>query len=501
MTAAPEGGRVRAALLAAAVLGAYLLAVHHHAFLGDDAYISFRYAAHLAAGDGPVYNPGERVEGYTNPSWVALMALVLAAGGSPERASMWVGTASGAGVLLLLARVGPRPWTQPLAWLAPACLAVNRSFAAWSTGGLETTFFTLWVVAAFVAWTQERAHGRPGASAVWLVLAALTRPEGLLLGVLAWLSWLPAWVRGRAGRTRGVAWTAAWLLPLAVHLAWRLHYYGHPLPNTFYAKVSGAWWSQGWVWLRWFADHHAAVLLLPLVGAAVALRPGLRTGGALVVLAAWVAELLYVGGDRFEFRLMVPALPFLFLLAADGVVAAIDRLGRRAGVLALVPLGCAMLPTVVTPTAEAPRGIVHVEGIAAYARQRAEEGRHLRRLVEEGRLAPDTVIAVSGAGALPYEARLPTVDTLGLTDARTAHQRLTSRTQPGHEKEASAAYLAERGVVLHDRANHLVFEAPAPCPAPDSGLRCAVGGGVVLQFATTVDEATLRAALPGLELR
>ena len=46
-----------------------------NAWIADDAYISFRFAANWANGLGPVWNAGERVEGYTNPLWVALAAL------------------------------------------------------------------------------------------------------------------------------------------------------------------------------------------------------------------------------------------------------------------------------------------------------------------------------------------------------------------------------------------------------------------------------------------
>lgn len=52
---------------------AILLVVHGlwfaHLFSGlavDDAYISFRYATNLIHGHGLVFNPGERVEGYSN---------------------------------------------------------------------------------------------------------------------------------------------------------------------------------------------------------------------------------------------------------------------------------------------------------------------------------------------------------------------------------------------------------------------------------------------------
>jgi hypothetical protein len=45
--------------------------------LQDDGMVSMRYAKNLAAGYGLVWNPGgPRVQGYTNPLWVGLMAAV-----------------------------------------------------------------------------------------------------------------------------------------------------------------------------------------------------------------------------------------------------------------------------------------------------------------------------------------------------------------------------------------------------------------------------------------
>ncbi|MFH0792763.1 MAG: hypothetical protein V2A74_01885, partial [bacterium] len=42
----------------------------------DDSYISARYARNLASGFGPVFNAGERVEGYTNFLWVVMLGVV-----------------------------------------------------------------------------------------------------------------------------------------------------------------------------------------------------------------------------------------------------------------------------------------------------------------------------------------------------------------------------------------------------------------------------------------
>ncbi|MBN2572949.1 MAG: hypothetical protein JXP73_00150 [Deltaproteobacteria bacterium] len=52
----------------------FLLAGRSYAFLFEDAMISMRYAYDLAHGDGWVFDPGERVQGYTNLGWTLLMA-------------------------------------------------------------------------------------------------------------------------------------------------------------------------------------------------------------------------------------------------------------------------------------------------------------------------------------------------------------------------------------------------------------------------------------------
>src|SRR4051812_38733846 len=45
-------------------------------WLDDDQMISMRYARHLANGNGLGWNPGQRVEGYTNFLWTLVMAAV-----------------------------------------------------------------------------------------------------------------------------------------------------------------------------------------------------------------------------------------------------------------------------------------------------------------------------------------------------------------------------------------------------------------------------------------
>ena len=49
-------------------------------FTQDDAYISYRYAENFIQGNGLVFNPGERVEGYTNFLWIILLSLSPSSG-------------------------------------------------------------------------------------------------------------------------------------------------------------------------------------------------------------------------------------------------------------------------------------------------------------------------------------------------------------------------------------------------------------------------------------
>jgi hypothetical protein len=266
----------------------------------DDAYISFRYARNLVEGHGLVYNPGERVEGYTNFLWTLLIAGGLLLGIGAELCSKVLGALSALlavyGVYRFALRLQP---ASPVPPLAPWLLAGSLVFMGYAIQGLETAFFAALLVAgAARLWTEELEGKAVVGSAVLFALAGLTRPEapmylGLLmlmlpgralLGVraLAASRWRqPLLLLGlclvtAAGlalllqlqTTADVAISAAlaallvlsgglvavtlpaallsgrnllrgilFLLPLAAHLIWRHHYYGAWLPNTLTAKT------------------------------------------------------------------------------------------------------------------------------------------------------------------------------------------------------------------------------------------------------------------------
>ena len=114
--------------------------VQLHTWTVDDAYITFRYAENWAAGEGPVYNPGEWVEGYTSVAWLALLTIAHALGAPTELASKALGAAAMATIPAVLAsadRIAPVP---PRAAGAAALIAgTSGALLAWAGGGLEVT--------------------------------------------------------------------------------------------------------------------------------------------------------------------------------------------------------------------------------------------------------------------------------------------------------------------------------------------------------------------------
>src|SRR5262245_46938608 len=141
------GGKWRRHLLLAAVC--VLLVAH--AFLynatTDDAFITFRYSTNVLAGEGPRWNPGELpVEGYTSFVWMLLMTGPCLLG-HPAFLANVVGVLAGIAGLILAWRLARRlVGDDALALLAPLLLALDRTYAGWCTGGLETSLFTALVL-------------------------------------------------------------------------------------------------------------------------------------------------------------------------------------------------------------------------------------------------------------------------------------------------------------------------------------------------------------------
>ena len=152
----------------------------------DDAFITFRYAANLTHGQGLVFNPGERVEGYSNFSWVMMSAAALRAGLDPVEVSKIVGLVAGALCILVSWRLALClvPGMGMTALLAPFYLAISPVLVQHSVAGLETSVYALLLALAVLLAAGPMSVLRRVMQGAVLLLFSLTRPEAPLLAFL-----------------------------------------------------------------------------------------------------------------------------------------------------------------------------------------------------------------------------------------------------------------------------------------------------------------------------
>jgi hypothetical protein len=429
--------RVLAGTLVLATLHSLLLAWAFRFNNVDDAYISFRYGSHLVHGHGLVFNPGERVEGYTSFLWTVLLAPFTAVPADIVWFSIGLGLLASLLALLGLARLVRLEIEERGgdAWLYAALplTALDGTYAFWAAGGMETALFTALVVWSIVLLEKRRDSPLPLRAGLLVGVATLARPEGVLLFVVAVLHRFMS----RGPNARRDVWNLSlgWMLLVVPHLLWRRYYYGAWLPNTFHNKVTLGTASllKGWTYLGRFALWRLGMPLLALVGLVrtTAWRPPRLH--ALFTLA-FAAYIVVIGGDwPIANRFLSPIIPLIYLLVVQAVLGVLRRTGWRALALSVV---AAIVLAGTTLRAEL-HGMVFRNDNVGVETQRKRFGRWLRDRVPAG-----TLVAVGPAGAIPYYSRLPSIDMWGLTDAHIA-QAPRQGFAPGHDR-SDIAYVVAR---------------------------------------------------------
>ena len=297
--------------------------------LADDAYISLQYAKNWVSGQGLTFNPGERVEGYTNFLWVALLApLWPLAGGDPAlmtRASVWLAIGLAVAGLGLMALIGRRLFRRELVPTTFALLLVAFDDAYLSYAAMFALENHLLIVCMLVglALAEYRPRGWEYAIGASFALVGMTRPDGLLWGATFLATYaLPLLRRPATGppgpdlRSLLKAGTTFALL-FGGYFLLRFLYFGDLLPNTFHLKVGGtfAGLPRGFQYLWTYVLQRAG---LPVVALAAVVF--VRTSWArwlLLHIALHSLYVAYVGGDFYAgHRFLLALTPSLALLAA-----------------------------------------------------------------------------------------------------------------------------------------------------------------------------------------
>jgi hypothetical protein len=569
-------GRARWCLLlgaAAACLG--FLAVELRQLDGglgwplDDSWIHLQFARNLAAGRGLAYNSGELVTGSTAPLWTALLALLAYLPGSP------LAWAQLAGALLYVASIDATWRLARELDLAPGLaalasgLTVGTGWMVWSAlSGMEIPLFVLLSAWGMVLHLRERAADladpraapavaatpaasvapvdpvnngvgsadaaattTPPISFAVLALAALARPEGLLLLGLAFVDRCLRFDRDRSAGRGAAADNRAplrWRRPPFARLAAGSLLAGCVLagPLLFYRIAGGTflpttYGAKGGELRRWLPDLHYVYGVIEILFrqqpymtllccgglAALVARLGTRRDRGLLP-GLWLVALplaystlsppgrIMAGNFGRYFFPLFPVVAVLGAVALEGAAAALG-VGVVAG-KARLPAGLALVALLLWPTASS---LLQCAGLYAHnlADVESSDVRVARWLAP--RLPAGAVLAVNDIGAFKYLLPNRIVDLAGIAnpELRLEVQRQVGRGVPWEQAMAAAVAARRPDFVA-------IFPAWLPHLAADLGLRPVLrvrladnrtmGSGELVLYSTPWTRYALR-RLPG----
>jgi arabinofuranosyltransferase len=428
---------------------AFDIAGHTYFTLVDDAMVSMRYAQHLAHGLGLVWNIGQKpVEGFTNPGWMLLMALIHLLPLPIARMSLVVMVVSGlillANILVVYKLCGIM---QPASSVGPIMPALITAFyfplIFWSLRGMEVGLLALLIDGAVLTAVQIR-EAKPRSALILgllLSLAVVVRLDALIqvFIVIAYV----AFTRGK-GQSPVLPLMLV-LITFSVVLIFQRLYFGDFLPNTYYQKMAGTSVQERVTYgVLAFFQHALWDTLLPALISFACLafykdfrRPETFLLGGL--FAAQCAYSVWVGGDyaevevdaanRFITQGMAPLI-ILFSLAIQRLLQDVQPPWRQTPALQTAgAIGIALLALLVMSVRPWGAWVSDNAPLLKADIRRTRLGLFLAR-----NTAPEAVIAVHAAGQIPYYSGRTTIDLLGLNDPVIAKGPVTGPFYPGHDK-------------------------------------------------------------------
>ncbi|NDK92425.1 glycosyltransferase family 39 protein [Gordonia desulfuricans] len=431
-------------------------------WIADDGLIVLRTLRNLFAGNGPVFNAGERVEANTSTAWTYLLWFwAWVTDGQLEYVALWVALVLSVAAIpiamygtarLLRNRIGGvtgdgYTLLLPLGAIVYIAVPPARDFA---TSGLENGLCIFWAAVLWcllVSWSR-RANGadatRGGAAATlflafWAGLAPLVRPElavvggiALVLVFLAPLSW-----KMRVGVV-----VVAAVLPVGYQI-FRMGYYALLVPNPAVAKdASGSKWGQGFTYLANLFGPYT--LLLPVILAVVAgvlmlIGARLRRLAPAPAPAGDSASVDTASGDAPTSRrdrlagwsraLQTPTAVTVAILLAGAIVFVYWlRQGGdfMHGRVLLTPLFVLLLPLMVIPVTIPVHGVVAAfrRTPAAASTDDANTGENTGEAINGGVSADDAPEGTDPSAGIPTtETPVPGVPAADVPDASTRNRR------------------------------------------------------------------------------
>lgn len=304
-----------------------LFHIFKYAWLTEDAFINFRVVEHLLAGDGPVWNVGERVQVFTSPLWLMLTVGVAYFSGSVMYAPLLASACLVLVFFVLLFRAsGDR--TMLFLLVAMACM-LSPSMRDYFTSGLETPllmgvlawFCTLAVRGSEVSWRKLCFSAS---------VCLLVRHDTVLLVApfLIQRFWQLKCVTDFQLLRKALLDAVIGSIPFWAWTLFAIFYYGSPFPNTAAAKLVPGFDGPAQAWHYFVFMQGFDPVAYPLIFLAVVVNFTTRSRQAwpwVAALALFALYLCQVGADYMAGRFFIGPLAMSALLLTHATRDALTR--------------------------------------------------------------------------------------------------------------------------------------------------------------------------------
>ncbi len=282
--------------------------------LVDDAFITYRYSANLAAGHGLVYNPGQFILGTTSPGYALLLTPFAAVFGVHQipTISHVINTIS---ILIIAINVSVISYRVTEGSLIVAVIAGGLTITSYytslaGTSGMDASVFLMLCSTGVMALTYRRLPLAAGAFG----LMPLIRPEGVFgVGFLILTFGILYWKKQLTHKSIFLL-LLLLLTPELLYLVAATLTYGSPLPQSVQAKLAGLYPEGVGITIGRIVEYLTTYLfrylrlfsIYPL--SAIDILLSAMVSGTLMIFGGWW---LFC---RCAFLWIVPALLFTYLI-------------------------------------------------------------------------------------------------------------------------------------------------------------------------------------------
>jgi len=273
------------------------------AWVCDDAAITFRVVDNWLHGYGPRWNVVERVQVFSHPLWMLLLAAVTRVTAHPYWTSLGLGIALSTTAALVVAfRIASSARAGAVALILLLASVASLDYA---TAGMENALGHVLIVLGMMAARREDAAARTLMVAGCAGLLLVHRLDAVLIAG-------PALAMALVRAPSQVRWRA-WALAFVPVVAWALFafvYYGSWIPNGVRAKLATGFpvaeRAAGCAYLAESLRHDPVTLLVIGAGIVIGLRRAAARPWAFGA-TAHVAGVVAAGGDFMSGRLLTPS--------------------------------------------------------------------------------------------------------------------------------------------------------------------------------------------------